>query len=60
MAEAADGMRIALNSLELAVQIAEPRPDGVRLSAQPAGRGLADRIIGYDRAGDALAWLPVD
>jgi putative ATPase len=55
LAEAADGdARIALNSLELAVQIAEPRPDGVRvISRSLLEEVLQTRIIGYDRAGDA-------
>jgi len=55
LAEAADGdARVALNSLELAVQMAEPDSDGVRIIDRSLLREvLQTRIIGYDRAGDA-------
>ncbi len=55
LAEAADGdARVALNSLELAVQMAEPDAAGVRtIDRDLLQEVLQTRIIGYDRAGDA-------
>ena len=55
LAEAADGdARVALNSLELAVQMAEQDSEGVRLVDRSLLKEvLQTRIIGYDRAGDA-------
>ena len=55
LAEAADGdARVALNSLELAVQMAEQDSEGVRLVDHSLLKGVRQtRIIGYDRAGDA-------
>ena len=55
LAEAADGdARVALNSLELAVQMAEPDNEGMRtIDRSLLEEVLQTRIIGYDRAGDA-------
>jgi putative ATPase len=54
LAEAAGGdARVALNALDLAVQVAEPDPTGVRvIDANLLEEALQTRMVSYDRAGD--------
>ncbi|MFI5287524.1 MAG: replication-associated recombination protein A [Candidatus Dormibacteria bacterium] len=50
--------RIALNSLELAVQAAVPEPSGVvRVTAADVEGALQNPALLYDRAGDQHYWL---